>query len=133
MGAWNGVGGKIEPNETIESSMIREIKEETNIDVIPSKLFYKGTVTWNLFDAQGQGLYLFVYFLNQKYPIDVPKSINEGILDWKPISWTIDKVNQGIAKNIPYFLSHALKHEKVYNYYCIFENDLLKDVKIKEL
>jgi len=30
-GRWNGVGGKVEPDETIESAMIRETQEEINV------------------------------------------------------------------------------------------------------
>ncbi len=32
-GLWNGVGGKIKSGETSLESVIREIKEETGIDV----------------------------------------------------------------------------------------------------
>ena len=32
-GKWNGVGGKVEPGETIEQSAAREIKEETGLIV----------------------------------------------------------------------------------------------------
>ncbi len=34
-GKFNGVGGKLEENETLEDAMLRETKEE--IDVIPTK------------------------------------------------------------------------------------------------
>jgi 8-oxo-dGTP pyrophosphatase MutT (NUDIX family) len=29
-GRWNGVGGKVEPGESIEAALIREAKEEVN-------------------------------------------------------------------------------------------------------
>lgn len=31
-GRWNGVGGKVEPGESIEAALIREAKEEVNIE-----------------------------------------------------------------------------------------------------
>ena len=33
-GKWMGVGGHIEPGETPDQALIREVKEETNLDVI---------------------------------------------------------------------------------------------------
>lgn len=39
-GKWNGVGGKVEPGETIEQSMIREAEEE--IGVTPLEYTYVG-------------------------------------------------------------------------------------------
>lgn len=33
-GRWNGVGGKLEPNESVEQAMIRETQEEINVTPI---------------------------------------------------------------------------------------------------
>ena len=33
IGKWNGFGGKVQPEETIELAAIREVKEEANIDI----------------------------------------------------------------------------------------------------
>jgi len=38
-GRWNGFGGKVKPDETIEQSLIREMKEEAGVKVInPEKV-----------------------------------------------------------------------------------------------
>ncbi|MDO8554908.1 MAG: NUDIX hydrolase [Candidatus Micrarchaeota archaeon] len=37
-GQWAVPGGRIEDNETAEQCLIREMKEETNLDVVPLKL-----------------------------------------------------------------------------------------------
>ena len=44
MGMWNGVGGKIEDNETPYEGIIRETLEETGIDL--PRVTYKGNVVF---------------------------------------------------------------------------------------
>ena len=38
---WEFPGGKIKPKESIQNSIIREIKEELNIDVVYNKILFK--------------------------------------------------------------------------------------------
>ena len=38
MGKWNGIGGKIHENESIEEAAIRELHEETGYQVPPDRL-----------------------------------------------------------------------------------------------
>lgn len=37
-GKWNGVGGKIEDGETVETAAVREAKEEIGVDINPADL-----------------------------------------------------------------------------------------------
>ena len=37
---WNGLGGKLQPGESPEECVIREVKEETNMDLSPEFLCY---------------------------------------------------------------------------------------------
>lgn len=43
---WNVPVGMIDGNETPEQAMVREIREETGLDVSPSQLEYMGTQEW---------------------------------------------------------------------------------------
>lgn len=129
MGAWNGVGGKIHMNETPLACIVREIAEETGLLVKPEDVMPKGVVTWDSFDAQGSGLYMFVVYLADDTEYHTPRVVDEGILDWKSIAWASDMNNQGIARNIPYFLPTVLEDEAQYEFACAFEGDILKTVK----
>jgi 8-oxo-dGTP diphosphatase len=132
-GCWNGLGGKVEIGEDIKSSIIREILEETGIDVQPSQLEDKGILTWNSFDAMGKGLHLFVIKVDDDFMYPTPKQTVEGLLDWKTIEWTTDTENYGVAHNIPYFLKTALFDSKRYHYHCTFEGrHLLSVTKTEE-
>jgi 8-oxo-dGTP diphosphatase len=132
-GCWNGLGGKIEQNETPQSSMIREIEEETGIKLDPEQVVYKGYLTWNVFDANGDGLYIFLIDLDYTFTFETPIKLREGILDWKKIDWINDFENYGVADNIPYFLPFVLNDDKNYHYHCIFEGRELKSVSKDEV
>jgi 8-oxo-dGTP diphosphatase len=127
-GCWNGLGGKIEQHETPKESMIREIEEETGIQLDPLTVIYKGYLTWNVFDANGEGLYIFLIELGPSFTLATPHKLGEGILDWKKIDWINDFENYGVADNIPYFLPFVLNDHKLYHYHCTFEGRELKSV-----
>ncbi len=133
MGAWNGVGGKIHDAETPLSCIVREIEEETGITFKSEEVFEKGTVTWDKFNAKGSGLYLFVAYLPDDFVLKTPLVVDEGILDWKTIDWASDLENQGIARNIPYFLKTILHDENNYNFACTFHGDFLAKVEREDL
>jgi 8-oxo-dGTP diphosphatase len=76
-GKWNGLGGKLEPGETPEECAIREIREESGLEVKHMEL--KGLLTFPLF-AKNEDWYAFVYLVDQVEGelIDSP----EGMLEW---------------------------------------------------
>jgi 8-oxo-dGTP diphosphatase len=131
LGSWNGVGGKLDKHESGIACIIREIEEETDIVVTPDQVHDKGFLTWNSFDANGQGLHIFLIDLPEDYTYVTPRQVEEGILDWKEIDWIISMDNYGVAHNIPYFLPTVLSDPQRYHYHCIFEGRNLISVERK--
>lgn len=72
---WIGVGGHIEEYESPNQCIIREVKEETNLDLLSFKLC--GEVT---FDIDGYLEIMYVY--TSKDFIGELKECDEGTLEW---------------------------------------------------
>jgi 8-oxo-dGTP diphosphatase len=78
-GKWNGLGGKIEQGESPEECVIREVKEESGLEIKSPKLH--GFITFPLFDGKDDW-YVFV-FTAEKFTGMLIDS-NEGKLKWIP-------------------------------------------------
>jgi 8-oxo-dGTP diphosphatase len=79
IGKYNGLGGKVERNEDIASSMAREIEEEAGI--IPTKMTLKGTINWTGFGKNGEDWLGFI-FLIEEYSGTPLDTCPEGDLEW---------------------------------------------------
>jgi 8-oxo-dGTP diphosphatase len=122
-GLWNGVGGKIEENETPIECVIRETFEETGIELF--NIQYKGIVTWDVDGSYSGGMYTFLAELPQEYVYLTPSKIDEGVLDWKSIDWILSDGNFGVGEMIPQFLPALLNNEGCYEHKCTLYNNKL--------
>ena len=80
-GKWNGLGGKVIPGESPEECVIREVQEESGLDIASPRL--RGILTFPAFDGI-EDWYVFVFIAEQfeGQLIDSP----EGVLRWVPDS-----------------------------------------------
>lgn len=79
-GKWNGLGGKLEPGESPEEGMRREVREESGLEVLRADL--KGVLTWPAFDGT-HDWYAFCFVVHEfrgALGADPP----EGSLHWVP-------------------------------------------------
>jgi 8-oxo-dGTP diphosphatase len=76
-GKWNGLGGKLENGESPEECVIREVKEESGLEIKNPKL--KGILTFPAFDGI-EDWYVFV-FVAYKFEGELIDS-KEGKLEW---------------------------------------------------
>lgn len=130
MGMWNGVGGKVEKEETHEQCIIREVEEETDITL--SHVDYKGTITWNVDDSPLSGMYAYLANVPETFSYDTPIQIREGVLEWKDISWILHQENKGVVSNIKYFLPYMLRDNKLYTYHLVYKQDQIKQFTANE-
>ena len=76
-GKWNGLGGKFESGESPEECAIREIKEESGLNV--KSVTMKGFITFPMFDGK-EDWYVFL-FVTDDFEGELIDS-NEGDLAW---------------------------------------------------
>lgn len=77
LGKWNGLGGKFELGETPETCVIREVKEESGLDIVAPKL--KGFINFPNFKA-GEDWFVFLY-MAENFSGNLIESA-EGELSW---------------------------------------------------
>ena len=76
---WEGLtfpGGKVEEGESFEDSVIREAKEETNLDIKNPKLV--GIITWITDTSKDVGL----IYETDEFEGELIEKNREGILSW---------------------------------------------------
>ena len=83
LGKYNGLGGKMEPDEDIVTCMQREIFEEAGITCTSMRL--RGSINWTGFGPNGEDWLGFI-FLIESYEGTVVKNSPEGPLEWVSIN-----------------------------------------------
>ena len=79
LGKYNGLGGKMHPDEDVVGCMRREIREESGLECTAMQL--RGTISWPGFGRQGEDWLGFVFVIDafEGTPLE---SNPEGSLEW---------------------------------------------------
>ena len=77
-GMWNGLGGKLEPGEMIETGARREVREESGLEV--ERLDYRGMIVFPRFDGRNDW-YVWIFLATAR---GEPRASDEGALEWVP-------------------------------------------------
>ena len=75
-GKWIGVGGKLEPNESPDECLLREVREETGLTL--TRWRYRGIVTFVSDRWEGEYMHLFTADGFE----GTIQSCDEGVLQW---------------------------------------------------
>ena len=78
-GYYNGLGGKLEPDEDVVSGMRREIREEAGLECVSVDL--AGTVSWPGFGRNGENWFGFLFRIPEWSGTPF-SAIDEGSLHW---------------------------------------------------
>lgn len=87
LGKYNGLGGKVEANEDIVTSMRREIFEEANIHCTQMQL--RGTISWPGFGKHGEHWLGFIFIITQFQGTPLTRN-QEGDLEWVEMKKFLD-------------------------------------------
>jgi 8-oxo-dGTP diphosphatase len=79
LGKYNGLGGKLEPDEDVLAGMRREIHEEAGIDCTALQL--RGTISWPGFGKAGEDWLGFIFLVTAFEGRPFERNA-EGILEW---------------------------------------------------
>src|SRR5690349_4856500 len=78
-GYYNGLGGKLEPDEDVATGMRREIREEAGLEC--DDLDFAGTISWPGFGRDGTNWFGFLFRIHRW--TGTPHTANhEGSLHW---------------------------------------------------
>ncbi len=83
-GKYNGLGGRLEPDEDIVSGMRREIFEEAGLSA--DALLLRGTISWPGFGKNGEDWFGFIFRVDSWHG-EVSQGNHEGSLSWVPLSF----------------------------------------------
>ena len=118
-GKWIGVGGGLEKDETPDECAIREVKEETGLDV--KSLSCAGEVDF-IYDGYYEKMYIYEI---TDFEGDIIEC-NEGELRWIPIK---DIYNYPMWEGDKAFLPKLVNHEPYFKMSLTYINNELVSVK----
>lgn len=120
-GKWNGLGGKIEPGESPEDAVCREVKEESNFDLYQPQ--FKGHITFpNFKDNFNWYIYLFegIEFSG------VMRDSSEGKLQWIEDN----KIHDLNLWKGDYLFFNWMKREKIFSAKINYKGDHLVNYEV---
>lgn len=114
-GCWNGIGGKVEANETEIEAAIRECFEETKIKLESPKLLVTYKYPESNPENSGTVLNVIYDFIDETKVEDN----YEGTYEWKPIEFVMDSESREIAgySNLCQFVKEIYDLEGIKKFY----------------
>jgi 8-oxo-dGTP diphosphatase len=87
LGKYNGLGGKLEPDEDIVAGLKREVHEESGLEC--QKVVLRGTISWPGFGKHGEDWFGFIFRV-ESFKGEPFTDNPEGTLSWIPVEKVLD-------------------------------------------
>lgn len=87
LGKYNGLGGKLEPDEDIVAGLKREIREEAGIEC--QEILLRGTISWPGFGPHGEDWFGFIFRVDRFSGTPLTEN-PEGALSWVPVEHILE-------------------------------------------
>ncbi len=78
-GKYNGLGGRVEPDESVAAGIRREINEESGLTA--EEIVLRGTISWPGFGKNGEAWFGFIFRVDRWSGIP-HQGNHEGTLEW---------------------------------------------------
>jgi 8-oxo-dGTP diphosphatase len=78
-GKYNGLGGKLQPDEDVVTGLRRELYEESGL--IADEVVLRGTISWPGFGKRGEDWFGFIFRI-ESWHGEVHAGNHEGTLEW---------------------------------------------------
>jgi 8-oxo-dGTP diphosphatase len=78
-GKYNGLGGKLQPNEDVVTGLRRELHEESGL--VADDVVLRGTISWPGFGKRGEDWFGFIFRV-ESWHGEVHTGNHEGTLEW---------------------------------------------------
>ncbi|MEJ2690103.1 MAG: 8-oxo-dGTP diphosphatase [Deltaproteobacteria bacterium] len=82
LGKYNGLGGKMHPDEDVIACLRREVREESGLEI--DGIVLRGTINWTGFGANGENWLGFIFRID-KFSGRCFDRNSEGTLKWHPV------------------------------------------------
>lgn len=116
---YNGLGGHVERDEDLRSSALREIEEESGLNV--HSLSLRGI---HNIDAGGSSGILLFIFTAQSDSRDLKTDSPEGSLEWVPLGKALD---YDLVEDLPMLLPHIFERAEIrYAHVAYDEHDKIR-------
>lgn len=83
LGKYNGLGGKMDAEESVADCMAREIHEEAGLQV--EEMCLRGTISWPGFGKHGEDWFGFIFLVTRWSGTPAERN-PEGTLEWVKVS-----------------------------------------------
>ena len=113
-GLWNGVGGRIEADESPLAACLREVQEETGYRLATAR--FDGLLSWSGHEFPDGGLYMYT----AEAPEGEPKACAEGMLTWKRREWVY--TSSAVVSNLHYVVPLILGGAPPQRYHFWYSN-----------